>query len=169
MTHYQFYYSRWHFLGTLLTGFGLIMVGLALVLMKRWWFLIFGVALILLGLFAQLIILHRLLTDPVVLDVGPKGITYRYGTFSNKKLIWLPWANVQDIKLGDLTYENYGADVSLPVKLEYITIIVTDGFLKDYSMFKENIFITGNELRITTSNLRKFNATYLLAGVKANR
>ncbi|WP_191982878.1 hypothetical protein, partial [Lactiplantibacillus fabifermentans] len=155
MTHYKFYYSRWQCFIYLLLGGGLILVGTAMInigLTSHILLTIMGPFLILAGLFIQLIALHRLLTNPAVLDVGPQGIAYRYGTFSNRKVMWLPWENIEDIKFGDITYQNY-TNNSVPLKLEYITITVTTGFLKEYHMFRDNIFITGNDLRITTNTL----------------
>lgn len=166
--HYKFYYSRWSALSYLLLGFGLLLVGFAMFeigINGKWLLAIFGPLLFICGLLMQLITLMRLIANPAVLDVGPEGILYRYGTFNFKKVMRLPWDQIRDVKFGDITYRSYGPDAPLPVKIEYVTITVADGFLKDYGAFKDNIFLAGNDLQIMTSTLRKFNGQYLLDGL----
>ena len=169
--HYKFYFSKWSLLSYLLLGFGLIIVGLAMLMVGldgKFLLAIFGPFLMITGGLVQVITLHRLISNPPVLDVGPEGIRYRYGTFNTQKQMWLPWSKITDVKLGDITYRDYTAENRLPVTLEYVTITVVDGFLKDYGMFKDNIFLTGNSLQIMTSGLAKFDIQYLLDGLRAN-
>ena len=154
-----------------LLGTGLGIVGAAMInigISGQFLLALFGSLLILAGSLTLIITGYRLVTNPVVLDVGPAGIAYRYGTFNKRKVMWLPWEHIEDIKFGDITYQNY-TNNSVPLKLAYITITVSDGFLKEYHMFKDNIFITGNDLRITTNTLRKFRPQYLLTALNANR
>ncbi|CAM3235888.1 hypothetical protein [Lactiplantibacillus plajomi] len=171
MTRYQFHYSRLAQLTNGTLGAGLLLVGSALNLSPSfsWLLHLFGLVLGLAGIAVLVIAGYRLLGDPVVLAVTADGIDYYYGTLNRHKRIHLPWSNIRTIKIGDVTYHQQTDYGTLPLKVEYVTITVTPGFLASYSALKDNLFLSGDDLRIVTSQLRHFRVQKLTAGIDAYR
>lgn len=113
--------------------------------------------------FAAFINFIRLFKAPTILEFTPNELIYYYSIFhTGRKKIVLPWDKVVDISLEVVAVVDDKLSLGDDrLKVSCIEIVVEDNFLANYSMFKNNIFLSGNKLSVLCGDLKTITPTVL--------